>query len=63
MSLDVKSSRLASITVLALLSFIVTSAKAEEDDAALKSWFQAMSQHGNVECSVQFGETDWHHVV
>ena len=54
MGLDVKSSRLASITVLALLSFIVTSAKAEEDDAALKSWFQAMSQHGNVECSVKF---------
>jgi hypothetical protein len=44
-------------TILALLScgpFIAASAKAEEDDAALKSRFQALSQHGNLECSVQF---------
>ena len=44
-------------TLLALLTcgpFVATSAKAEEDDAAFKSRFQALSQHGNVECSVQF---------
>ena len=44
-------------SILILLScgpFHAASAKAEEDDAALKSRFQALSEHGNVECSVQF---------
>jgi hypothetical protein len=44
-------------TVLALLPcgpFVAASAKAEEDDAALKSRFELLSQHGNVECSAQF---------
>ena len=45
--------------ILILLSsgpFVSASARAEEtsDDAALKSRFQLLSQHGNVECSVQF---------
>jgi len=31
-----------------------TSAGAADDDAALRSRFQSLSQHGNVECSVQF---------
>jgi len=42
-------------TILTLLScgpYLAASAKAEEDDAAIKSRFQALSQHGNVE--VQF---------
>jgi hypothetical protein len=44
-------------TILALLScgpFVATSARAEEDEAALKSRFEFLSQHGNVECSAQF---------
>jgi hypothetical protein len=43
--------------IVALMScgpFVASFAKAEEDDAALKGRFQALSQHGNVECSVQF---------
>src|SRR5262245_34057790 len=48
---------LATISALLLCgSFAVASASAQErtDDAALKSRFQSLSQHGNVECSVQF---------
>ena len=46
-------------TISALLicaAFAVASASAEEsnDDAGLKGRFQSLSQHGNVECSVQF---------
>src|SRR6516165_1765211 len=44
-------------SILALLTcgpFVAASAKAEEGDAALKSRFDLLSQHGNVECSVQF---------
>ena len=33
---------------------VAASAKAEENDAALKSRFDLLSQHGNVDCSVQF---------
>ena len=46
-------------TISALLicaAFAAAFARAEEsnDDATLKSRFQSLSQHGNVECSVQF---------
>ena len=46
-------------TILILLSsgpLASTSARAEEmsDDAALKSRFELLSQHGNGECSVKF---------
>src|SRR5215831_17854170 len=46
-------------TISALLicgPFVFASVNAEEmsDDVALKSRFQSLSQHGNVECSVQF---------
>jgi len=34
--------------------FVAASAKAEENDAALKSRFDLLSQHGNVDCSAQF---------
>src|SRR6478672_3445231 len=43
--------------ILVLLScgpFVAASAKAEENDAALKSRFDLLSQHGNVECAAQF---------
>jgi hypothetical protein len=43
--------------ILALLScgpFVAASSKAEENDAALKSRFDLLSQHGNVDCSAQF---------
>src|SRR5262245_41825330 len=48
---------LATISALLLCgSFAVASASAQErtDDAGLKNRFQSLSQHGNVECSVQF---------
>jgi len=48
---------LASISAMLIcVSFVAASASAQEgtDDAALKSRFQSLSQHGNVECSVQF---------
>src|SRR5262249_59698469 len=35
-------------------SFAVASAQQTTDDTALKSRFQSLSQHGSVECSVQF---------
>jgi hypothetical protein len=41
-------------TLLSCGPFLAASAKAEEGDAAFKNRFQALSQHGNVECSVQF---------
>jgi hypothetical protein len=43
-------------TVLACGSLMMMRAGAEEvgDDAALKSRFESLSQHGNVECSAQF---------
>jgi hypothetical protein len=50
---------LTSISALLICgSFAAASASAQErtDDAALKSRFQSLSQHGNVECSTQFEE-------
>jgi hypothetical protein len=48
---------LATISALLICgSLAVASANAQETtgDAALKSRFEALSQHGNVECSMQF---------
>ena len=48
---------MATISALLICApFAVASASAEDttDDAALKSRFDPLSQHGNVECSVQF---------
>src|SRR5215813_3825343 len=52
-----RSSLLATISALLICgSFAVASTNAQEAtyDTALKSHFQSLSQHGNVECSVQF---------
>jgi hypothetical protein len=54
---DTRSWVLAAILILLSSGpFVSASARAEEtsDDAALKSRFQSLSQHGNVDCSVQF---------
>jgi hypothetical protein len=51
---------LATISALLICApFAVTSASAQEttEDAALKSRFQSLSQHGNVECSTKFEES------
>src|SRR5262245_1587094 len=46
---------LATISSLLICgSCAVASAQETTDDAAIKSRFQSLSQHGNVECSVQF---------
>ena len=48
---------MAAISALLICGqFAVASAKAEDttDDAALKSRFDWLSQHGNVECSIPF---------
>jgi len=54
---DTRSWVLAAILILLFSGpFVSACARAEEtsDDVALKSRFQSLSQHGNVECSVQF---------